>query len=235
MASKDDKADLNLKDIVLYAPLGLVYDYQKVVPQLVKRGKSQMQLGLFIGRMAANKGQSTAEKATADVLTTFATIAARGITEFGQVIGLAPPEDDAPPGPIVTAAAALSGQPLIDPSADPSEAPSANQPISTQLNTKRSSAKPANARRSAIGRSSGGKTATASSGKGSAKKKKKAGPKLAAAAPRLPIAGYDDLTAREIIELLGDLTPAQRTRVRDHETANRSRKTVLAKLDRLDD
>ena len=89
MESKDDKDEIGLKDLVLYAPLGLVYDFQKVVPQLAKRGKSQVQLGLFLGRMAASRGQSTAERATADVLTTLATITARGITEFGQVVGLA--------------------------------------------------------------------------------------------------------------------------------------------------
>ena len=50
---------------------------------------------------------------------------------------------------------------------------------------------------------------------------------------RLPIAGYDSLTAREIIGLLGELNPAQRERIRAYEAENRGRKTVLAKLDAL--
>ena len=61
-----------------------------------------------------------------------------------------------------------------------------------------------------------------------------AGEEPGAAEKPLPIAGYDDLTAREIIPLLEDLTPEQRARVRVHEEANRNRKTVLAKLDRLE-
>ncbi|MEM7274885.1 MAG: hypothetical protein AAF547_17515 [Actinomycetota bacterium] len=50
----------------------------------------------------------------------------------------------------------------------------------------------------------------------------------------LPIARYDELTAKEIIGLLDELDPAQLSRIRAHEEANRARKTVLGKLDRLD-
>lgn len=180
MASKETK-DLDLLDVVLYAPIGFVYEYRNVLPRLVKKGRSQVQLGMFLGRMAASKGGAGAERATADALTTLATVAARGITEFGQAVGLAPPEDDAPPIDVV-------------------EIDQAPQP----------------APKEAVGKKKPEKAATKSSG-----------------GPRLPIAGYDELTAREIVALLDDLTPAQRTRLRTHETSNRNRKTVLAKLDRL--
>ena len=53
-------------------------------------------------------------------------------------------------------------------------------------------------------------------------------------APAVPIANYDDLKAKEIIPLLGSLTADQRSVVRSHEEDHRARKTVLAKLDRLD-
>ncbi|MEL7206681.1 MAG: hypothetical protein AAGK32_00350, partial [Actinomycetota bacterium] len=59
-------------------------------------------------------------------------------------------------------------------------------------------------------------------------------PAAAEEPPPLPIAGYDNLTARQIVALLGELNPDQRARIRDHEVAGRNRKTVLAKLDRLD-
>ena len=49
----------------------------------------------------------------------------------------------------------------------------------------------------------------------------------------LPIASYDSLTAREIIGLLDELDDGQLARIRAHEEANRARKTVLGKLDRL--
>ncbi len=208
MESKDEKDEIGLKDLVLYAPLGLVYDFQKVVPQLAKRGKSQVQLGLFLGRMAASRGQSTAERATADVLTTLATITARGITEFGQVVGLAPPDDDAPPSTIASA-----GPPP----------PTAEEPAAQGKTGGKAARK----------RARSPKLSPAKKAKPAKAKATKAKPSPATA-PRMPIAGYDDLTAREIIVLLDDLTPSQRQRVGKHETANRSRKTILAKLDRLD-
>ncbi len=49
----------------------------------------------------------------------------------------------------------------------------------------------------------------------------------------LPIARYDELTAKEIIGLLGELDEGQLDRIRAHEQSNRARKTVLGKLDRL--
>ncbi len=195
MASKEKDEDLDLLDVMLYAPVGFLYEYRKVMPQLVKKGRSQMQLGMFIGRMAASKGSAGAERAAADALTTMATIAARGITEFGQAVGLAPPEDEAPPAEVTSEIA------------PPPPAPKATTPKGDSA--KSAPKKPA----------------------------KKGAPTKASAAskgPRLPIAGYDDLTAREVVALVGDLTAAQRTRVRKHEEANRNRKTILAKLDRLE-
>jgi hypothetical protein len=179
MASKQ-KEDLDLFDVVLYAPIGFVYEYRKVLPQLVKKGRSQVQLGMFLGRMAASKGGSGAERATADALTTLATVAARGITELGQAVGLAPPEDETPPIDVVDVKEVVP---------EPGKKTAKTKPVSTTKKVNRG--------------------------------------------PRLPIAGYDELTAREIVALLEDLTPAQRERVRSYETSNRNRKTVLAKLDRL--
>ncbi len=50
-----------------------------------------------------------------------------------------------------------------------------------------------------------------------------------------PIAGYDDLTAAEIVAKLGGLDPPQLRRVREYERRNANRKTVLVALaQRLD-
>src|SRR5437868_4121192 len=46
-----------------------------------------------------------------------------------------------------------------------------------------------------------------------------------------PIAGYDELTAAQVIERLRDLEPAELRRVRDYERRNANRKTVLGALD----
>jgi hypothetical protein len=48
---------------------------------------------------------------------------------------------------------------------------------------------------------------------------------------RFPIAGYDDLTAAQIIERLRDLEPDEMRRVREYERRNANRKTVLGALD----
>jgi hypothetical protein len=42
-----------------------------------------------------------------------------------------------------------------------------------------------------------------------------------------PIAGYDELTAAQVAKRLGDLTPAQLRKVRDHERRHKARKSVL--------
>jgi hypothetical protein len=47
-----------------------------------------------------------------------------------------------------------------------------------------------------------------------------------------PILGYDDLTAAQITKRLGDLTPAELRKVRDHERRGDARKSVLAAIER---
>jgi hypothetical protein len=46
------------------------------------------------------------------------------------------------------------------------------------------------------------------------------------------IAGYDDMTAAQVIERIEDLPPAELRSVRDHERRNANRKTVLAAVER---
>ena len=50
--------------------------------------------------------------------------------------------------------------------------------------------------------------------------------------PAFPILGYDDLNVGQVAERLGDLTPAQLRKVRDHERRHAARKTVLAAIER---
>jgi polyhydroxyalkanoate synthesis regulator phasin len=50
--------------------------------------------------------------------------------------------------------------------------------------------------------------------------------------PSFPILGYDDLTAAQVTERLGDLTPAEARVVRDYEKRNANRKSVLAAVER---
>ena len=49
---------------------------------------------------------------------------------------------------------------------------------------------------------------------------------------RLPIAGYDDLTAAEVVRELDALREGELRRVGEYERANANRKTVLAAVER---
>ena len=157
-----------LLELFVYAPVGMIYEYEEVLPKLVRRGKSQVQLAKVLGQMAAKKGQEGLDGAVGGAAGGVAGVVAQGITELGTKVGLAPSEQE---------------RALFVP--DGSEEPDSATP----------------------------EEPTPSSA--------------------LPIAGYDGLKANEVVPLLGDLTPAQRDRVAKHEVANRNRKTVLAKLDRL--
>lgn len=50
--------------------------------------------------------------------------------------------------------------------------------------------------------------------------------------PALPIAGYDELTAAQVIARLDGLSPADLRRVREHERAHANRKTVIAAVEK---
>jgi hypothetical protein len=47
-----------------------------------------------------------------------------------------------------------------------------------------------------------------------------------------PVSGYDDLTAAEVGERLGDLSPPELRKVRDYERRNANRKSVLQNIER---
>lgn len=188
-----------LVELFVYAPVGLLYEYPEVIPKLVKRGRSQVQLARLLAQMAANQARSggggsggSGRASGLPPLDTLAAVLAPGlgeaagaactalarlVTDLGASVGLAPQQ---PP----------AGEP-----------PAGEQPVPAEPS---------------------GPTAEA------------APPAPDPASGPLPIAGYDALTAREVIGLLDDLSPRQQQQIRAYETANRGRKTILAKLDQLD-
>ena len=50
--------------------------------------------------------------------------------------------------------------------------------------------------------------------------------------PTFPISGYDDLTAAEVGERIGDLSAPELRKVRDYERRNANRKSVLQNIER---
>jgi len=55
--------------------------------------------------------------------------------------------------------------------------------------------------------------------------------RVAGVGPSFPILGYDDLTAAQVNERLGDLGSAELRKVRDYEKRNANRKSVLAAVE----
>jgi polyhydroxyalkanoate synthesis regulator phasin len=55
--------------------------------------------------------------------------------------------------------------------------------------------------------------------------------RAAGVGPAFPILGYDDLTAAQVTDRLGDLTPAELRKVRDYEKRNANRKSVLSAVE----
>ncbi len=183
-ANDNELPDLEqLVDLLVYAPIGLLYEYQTVLPQLIKRGKSQVQLARIVGQFAVKQGSKQVNRQSAQVAESALGVLAGALTDLGSSIGLAPPTSGAGPATEQEDASSSNGRSASNEAGD--------------------TAKPA-------GESDEGPSAV-----------------------RLPIAGYDQLTARSIVELLDDLTPAQLERVRRYEADNRNRKTVLSKIDRL--
>ncbi len=154
-----------LVDMFIYAPIGMLYEYPDVLPQLIKKGKSQVKIAKVMGEFALRKGQADPAAFATESFASAGGAIAKLITEFSDMF------------------------------------------MGTELSQQ----------------------ATAPTSQ------KVAQVAIAEPSTHLPIANYDQLTAREIIGLLGDITPAQRARVRAHETANRARKTVLSKLEQLGD
>lgn len=191
----------NLVDLFVYAPIGLLYEHQDVLPRLVKRGRSQVQLARVVGQMAirqnvAGKGGPTAQIGQLQVpIEALAAVAAQFITDIGSAIGLAPPKSTGPAGEKAADASARPAPPgrgvETPEEADGDGADSVQTTVEVAEHPE---------------------------------------PVAPHHIDRLPIARYDELTARDIIGLLDDLTVSQLARVENYEKANRARKTVLAKI-----
>ena len=57
----------------------------------------------------------------------------------------------------------------------------------------------------------------------------------ASTSTKLPIASYDDLSALQILDLLGALNKTELAKIKKYETAHRCRQTILKKIAMLSD
>lgn len=56
--------------------------------------------------------------------------------------------------------------------------------------------------------------------------------RVAGVGPSFPISGYEDLTVAQVQSRLGDLSPPELRKVRDHERRNANRKSVLTAIEK---
>lgn len=187
MSDEEQNPVDQLIDLFVYAPVGMLYEYQEVIPKLVKRGKSQVQLARVVGKMAADRGGAETFTMVAEGM---ANLVNRQLVDLSQAMGFGPVPDqkDTPP----------PSKPRLALVASVDDEQSKSEDHGSDADE-----------RDGADHGDDGE------------------PEV------LPIARYDELTAREIIGLLDELEPSQLDRIRRHEENNRARKTVLGKLDRL--
>ena len=160
---KQDQKDL-LLDFFLYAPIGLLYEFSDLFPEAVKRGKSQVEVGKVLGKMAAQTGKKNFESSTEEFV--------KETAAFFSIIG----------------------NRLED-------------LYSKDDSTKNEKSKEGKADKKSIN----GKT------------KKKSSEK----ANKVPLKGYDKLSASQVVKRLEGLTASERATVAKYEKANKARKSIL--------
>jgi hypothetical protein len=54
-------------ELLVYAPLGLLFNAEEVIPQLIEKGKQQVTMARMFGELAVQQGQTEASKAISKV------------------------------------------------------------------------------------------------------------------------------------------------------------------------
>jgi hypothetical protein len=81
-------------DLLVYAPIGLLFDGAELLPQLVQRGKSQVTMARMVGRFAVDRGRTEATKAAGKLQDQ-----AAGVLDFVGA-SMLPVTDDPPVEPV---------------------------------------------------------------------------------------------------------------------------------------
>ena len=93
-------------DLLVYAPIGLLFDGASLLPLLVEKGKSQVTMARMIGKFAVEQGRTEATKAAGRLQDQ-----AAGVIDFlgDSVVGA--PADAPPPAPLRPAARTTTPRP----------------------------------------------------------------------------------------------------------------------------
>jgi hypothetical protein len=114
--SRDDQQALEqlveqAMDVFVYAPIGLLFEGREVLPQLVEKGKTQVNMARMIGQFAVQQGQAEAGKAAAKLQEQAADIL--------ELLGLGGDQGGAPepePGEVVQRPRVVPDPPVDSPS-----------------------------------------------------------------------------------------------------------------------
>ena len=242
-----------LVDLCVYAPIGFALDAHKYVPEFVDRGRNQVALARFLGKFALERIEGrlgplgsllrTAPPEPPVPPSAPRPAAATKPSTPESAAAVEPPA--AGPAAVVQAPAPVSDGRRVDEPAPPVKAAGARRKAAAgpdpaapapAARPKRARAEPraASAARSS---SEAGNAATAAKAPGRPRAKARAA--TAAAVPAVPqerdlaIESYSSLAASQIVPRLTTLGPAELAAIGRFERANRSRRTILNRVDQL--
>ncbi len=208
----------------MYAPIGLVLDAPKYLPELAEKGRGQVALAKLIGKVAVDR----MEKELGPFAAFFRAAAAWDPSSTcGPRCGPnAADEPAATPEPASTTSAPRTEPVATEASAEPGE------PVAPTSGTKGRAASAARRPRPA------GAGPAAATGKARTRRTREATPQRADTEQvpdeaQLPLDGYATLSASQIVPRLTTLAPAELEAVGRFERANRNRRTVLNRIDQL--
>ena len=220
--------------LFLYTPVGLAAYLMDSAPTFmelfvargrIEVGKARTELGQRLGRSAPEAPAVPAETPLAQRLADGFGKAATAASQAGTMIA-------AVAGPVVSAATSAATSAA---SAAASSAASAAASVASAASG--SSASPGAARaQDATGSPEATSTSSATDGVTEPSAASTAGSTGSASTPgagELPIPGYDQLSASQIVEHLEGLSKVALDRIKLYELAHRARRTILATIDQL--
>lgn len=216
-------------DAFVYAPIGLLFDGPARFPKLVRNGRNQVTNARMMGEFAVQMGRAEAEKRVEELDGPLAEV----LKSFG--VGSAEPS----PAPTPTREnTGERGSPEMSTTEEPTGKKAAAQKATKKKTTKKKTTttkKKTAAARTSTKRKATKKRATertASAEKPAAPARSTAeGP--APAVQSLPIPDYDSLSASQVVSRLRGLADDELESLRRYESANRARKTILSRLQQL--
>ncbi len=101
-------------EVLVYAPIGILFEGASLLPQVIEKGKSQVAMARMIGQFAVTQGRDEAVKAAARLQDQAIGL----LGQLGNAVSVVPSTPPAPAAPAPAAAAAAPPEPTAAESAD---------------------------------------------------------------------------------------------------------------------